>query len=113
MKLMTNETYINATEGYSFGYTDEPIEQYAETIGELFRDMQEEFGKCIGKMYRDLADGGAEQIGWVFQKRMTYEDSRRPYSENDFYLREVWVEVLSRYERTVTIKREHPFKAAA
>lgn len=113
MKLMTSETYVNVTEGYQFGSTDRPIEQLAESVGELFRDMQQEFGRCIGKMYRDLADGGVIQVGWVFQKRMTYEDSRRPYTERDFYTREVWVEVFSEYEREVVVTAAHPFEAAA
>lgn len=113
MKLMTKETYVNATKGYIFGNTDRPIEQYAESVGELFRDLQQEFGRCVGKMYRDQPDGGAIQVGWVFEKRMTYEDSRRPYSENDFYTREVWVEVFSEYEREVTVTAAHPFGKAA
>lgn len=114
MKLMTSESYVNQTKGYRFGDSgSEPIEQYAETVGELFRDLQQEFGRCVGKMYRDQPDGGVIQVGWVFEKRMTYEDARRPYSEDDFYTREVWVEVFTEYEREVTVTVAHPFGKAA
>lgn len=108
MNLKVRETYLNETKGYVFGES-EVMDAYAETTGEVFRNAQEEFGRCVSKMYRDVAEGPPIQVGWVFQKRMTYEDSRRPFAENDYYLREVWVEVFSEYETETTVTMAHPF----
>lgn len=109
MSLMVDETYVNATEGYIFGGTEAPQEAYTDTLGELFRSCQQEFGRCVSKMYRDDHETGEpRQVGWVFQKVMTYEDDR-----SSTYLREVWVEVYSKWEKTVSIKAEHPFGAGA
>lgn len=101
--LLVRETYVNATKEYVFGDSGEPQEAWTNSVGELFRACQREFGRCIGKMYRD-SDDGPEQVGWVFSKRMAYEDDR-----DSFYEREVWVEVFTTWEKTVRIKAEHPF----
>lgn len=106
--LKIRETYVNETKGHQFGQS-EVMDAYADTVGELFRDMQEEFGRCISKMYRDVAGRPPIQVGWVFQKRMVYEDARRPYTENDYYLREVWVEVFTEYETQTTVTMAHPW----
>jgi len=84
--LFIHEEYVNATEGYRFGDSgDEPYEAYTDNIGDLFRSLQRENGRCTGKVYVDTVDGKPITVGWVFQKRMQYEDSQ------DTYLREVWV----------------------
>lgn len=101
--LLVRETYLNATEGYIFGYDEEPQEAWTNSVGELFLAGQREFGRCISKMYRD-GDDGPKQVGWVFSKRMAYEDDR-----DSFYEREVWVEVFTTWEKTVVINAEHPF----
>lgn len=62
------------------------IETGSETKGELYRECVREFGRCTGKVYVDTKTG-TKQRGWVFVKRMKYEDSK------DVYLREVWVTV--------------------
>jgi hypothetical protein len=112
VRLWTQEVYVNATTYTQFGESGVQ-EAYDTTVGELFRHLQEEFGKCISKMYRDNS-----QVGWVFQKVMVYDDARpdhrtragRPvYAENDHYLREVWVEVFTRYDVETTVTAEHPF----
>ena len=84
------ETFINQTGGYSFGHSDwyKPL---TNDIGDLYRFLVKEFGRCISKMYIDRlqVNGRMAEIhcGWVFAKRMKYEDSK------DTYLREVWVSV--------------------
>lgn len=83
--LWIQETFENATTEVVFGES-RPYETYCETRGELYRDLRGEYGRCISKVY---VDRGAEVIpvGWVFQKRMQYEDSP------EYYLRNVWVTV--------------------
>lgn len=84
--LYVQESYVNETKGYRFG-DSEWYETYTDNIGRLFRDMQKEYGRCVSRMYVDKTDGRVIPIGWVFQKRMEYEDS------HDTYVREVWVQV--------------------
>ena len=93
------EAFINRTRGYSFGESDW-YESYHDTTGSLFRAMQREYGRCTSRMYMDRPsrfDGPSSpvQVGWVFEKVMTYEDARPPYGDNDRYVREVWVQVSS------------------
>lgn len=86
--MKVSEVYINATRGYRFGES-EPYEPYTDNIGKLFLSYQREFGRCTSKVYVDT-DHGPKAIGWVFVKKMRYEDAR---SKNDTYVREVWVTV--------------------
>ena len=83
--LQVQETYVNESEGYIFGESDW-YEPYTNDRGHLFRAMQREYGRCVSKMYRDEIDGQPSVIGWVFSKRMPYEDNPR-----QTYVREVWV----------------------
>lgn len=94
--LKIKETYVNETKGYQWGDSGW-YEPYTENIGRLFLNMQREFGRCIGRMYRDYENGKTVAVGWVFQKRMRYEDARYNRPE-DYYLREVWVEVREEKE---------------
>ena len=86
--MKVRETYINATKGHRFGDSGGWIDAHADTVGGAFRAARAEFGRCVGKVYVDTTGGGAKQVGWVFQKRMRYDDDPK-----DSYLREVWVEV--------------------
>jgi hypothetical protein len=52
--------------------------------GKLFRLLTKEHGRCTGKVYIDRKDGATIHIGWVFQKRAQYTDSR------ETYLQETW-----------------------
>ena len=113
MPFEIHESYVNATEKVRFGES-EWFEPYSDTRGGIFRDCQKEYGGCISKMYRDVrirkgrgftafgvtvspADKWeVREVGWIFSKRMRYEDARPrygKYSEKDYYTREVWVEV--------------------
>lgn len=113
MNIEVYETYINSTQRVQFGSTDRFVPSYATSPGELFRDCQKEYGACISRMYRDtrtLVQRGrvafgvivpdtykyeTVPVGWVFRKRMRYEDARPCYGryrEQDYYIRDVWVE---------------------
>lgn len=85
--LFIKETYVNATENYIIGDSDGYFESFTADKGELYRDLVSEYGRCTGKVYVDLPEGKAKEVGWVFIKRMKYEDA------NETYLREVWVTI--------------------
>ena len=91
--LYVQETYVNETKGYRCGES-EVYETFTDKPGRLFRDMQREYGRCVSSMYIDGEDGNAQRIGWVFRKRMEYEDYRG-HGER-YYVREVWVSVHER-----------------
>ena len=84
--LQIQETYVNETDGHIIGESDW-YEPYTDNRGRLFREMQRDYGRCVSKMYVDEIDGQPSAIGWVFSKRMQYEDCPRTYT------REVWVHV--------------------
>lgn len=89
--LWARESFVNVTKGYRFGDGDW-FETFADSTGALYRSCNGEYGRCVSKMYRDR-DGKLPIVcGWVFQKRMRYEDARGNRPE-DHYIREVWVEV--------------------
>lgn len=106
--MWVHETYVNETQGYSFGDSDW-YESWTDDIGKLFRSMQKEYGRCISKVFRDRPyrfdhPDGEIQIGWAFMKTMTYEDARPPYKERDYYVRTVWVELsMTQPHRVSTI----------
>lgn len=95
--MWVKETYLNETKGYIFGEGDW-YESYHDTIGSLFKGLQQEYGRCTGRVYVDRTprfDGPNTplQTGWIFEKKIAYEDARHPLKQNDFYVRAVWVEV--------------------
>lgn len=98
MTLLIREVFVNETRGCRFG-AEEWYEPYTDDRGRLFRTMQREYGRCVStKMYIDTKTQEIKPVGWVFQKRMRYEDARRDpdtgrYKDSDYYVREVWVEL--------------------
>lgn len=125
-RFEVRESYVNATTETRFGDSDW-MQSYATTRGEVYRIARDEYGAPVSKMHRDVRHvtvappasmppfpavpsseserttetWTVEDVGWVFRKRMTYEDARpeyyragKPhYRANDWYMREVWVEV--------------------
>lgn len=89
--MKMKETFINQTKGYRFGDNDW-YEPYTDNVGKLFRSLQKEYGRCVSKVYRDTKDKTIT-CGWVFEKRMKYEDARGNDPDRDYYTREVWVEI--------------------
>jgi hypothetical protein len=87
MGIYIQETWVNRSGGHMIG-ENEPYETWCETVGELFRAMQQEYGRCISKMYVDKRDTSEPlQVGWVFEQKDKYTDC------NEEYLRETWVYV--------------------
>lgn len=84
--LYVRESYVNATKGHRFG-DSEWYESYTDSKGQLYRSLVAEYGRCMGKVYVDRPGAPPLAIGWVFNKRMQYDDCR------ETYLREVWVEI--------------------
>jgi hypothetical protein len=95
MGLLISETYVNRTEGYNNGDSGVYESRY-ETLGELYKGLRAMYGRCTGRVYIDKKDGIAQAIGWVFVKRMKYEDTGGPY------LQETWVSVHEKMPETVT-----------
>jgi len=71
----------------------EVYETCYNSIGKLFKACQQDYGRCISKQYI----GERQQIGWVFEKRVKFEDC------GDTYLQEVWVSVHDKTPET-TVK---------
>jgi hypothetical protein len=92
VSLYVQETWVNATERHGAGESDVYDTAFDE-IGELYRQCVKMHGRCVGKVYIDR-DDKVKAVGWVFQKRTQYEDSR------DTFLLETWV----------TVHREPPTK---
>ena len=89
--LFIKETYVNLTEGYSFGDSGGYFETWTHDKGKLFKSLQQEYGRCASKVYVDQLQVNGQmaaiQVGWTFHKKMQYEDSK------DTFIREVWVSI--------------------
>lgn len=102
MSIAAIETsWINRTENYRIHDDVQPIkETYFDedvTPGEIYRASLKEYGRCTGKVYIDVKNDDpalttVKQIGWVFEKRIKYDDC------NKTFLQEVWVSLLSEYD---------------
>jgi hypothetical protein len=88
--IVMREQWVNQSEGHLLGDSDW-YEAYTDDEGELFRSLQKEYGRCTGKCYIDLPRQEARAIGWVFLKKVKYDDV------DEYFLRETWVEMRHRY----------------
>lgn len=95
--LFVSETYINLDKGYRFGESD-VYESFTDDKGKLYRRLVREFGRCTGRVYVDREGKPPQTVGWVFIKRMQYDDC------NETYLRETWVTV---HTAPPTVTTEH------
>jgi hypothetical protein len=85
--LWTKETYVDATKEQTYSIVDWYETRYEDgELQALMRSSCKVFGR-IRSMWRDKPGGGRHQVGWVFEKRVAYEDCK------ETYLREVWIEV--------------------
>ena len=82
--LFIQEQWVNASRDCITGESG-VYETFTDSPGELFRSCQKEYGRCVGKVY--IGDGQA--IGWVFQKRMQYDDCQ------ETFLLETWITLHS------------------
>ncbi len=91
--LWIQESFINVTRHCRLG-DGEPEETGSETTGELYASLRAIYGKCVSKVYLDT-EYGTIAVGWVFQKKMEYEDAYRFSDKSErVYLQEVWVTVM-------------------
>ena len=101
MALLVNEQMVNVTEGYRYGPDPgDMYEPFTDEIGRLFRAYQKEYGRCVSRVYVDVDGGEPIAVGWVFSKRVAYEDT------GDLYEQEVWVTL---YTSPDTVTREHHY----
>lgn len=99
MSYLIQETFVDEDRNAQFGQSDvyEPYE--AEDLGKLFRGLQKEYGACTSKVYITTTTEEAIPIGWVFQKRMAYDDARSDWPKAErTYIRAVWVSVFEECE---------------
>lgn len=97
--MLINIVYIDADRSYRYG--EEGIhEAFTDNVGELFKYCQKELGRCVSSIYIDTSTG-VKRIGWVFSKRVPYEDT------GELYTREVWVTL---HEKRPTVTRETRYK---
>ena len=61
---------------------------------DFFSASQKEHGRCVSKVYLEGSEGTIA-IGWVFQKREKYEDSK------DTFIHETWVSLYDEWQPTV------------
>ena len=80
----------------------EPYESGSETPGEIYRLCVREYGKCVSKCYVDnvVNPDKPQHIGWVFQKRVKFDDCNRTY------IQEVWVTL---HEKPPTRRTEYHY----
>jgi hypothetical protein len=103
MSLLISETFVNLDEGYRFGDSGK-YEPFTDDLGQLYKSLRAEYGRCTGHVYIDTKEHRTKTVGWVFLKRMVYEDSRT----NETYLREVWVTLLDAPD-DVTVREHHHY----
>lgn len=101
MALFISEVYEDGDKGGIYGESG-VYETGFDSPGDLFRSCRREWGRCAGSVYIDLTDGTTRRIGWVFEKRVNYEDSGRYGRPPKTYLRRVWVTV---HERSPEVTR--------
>lgn len=94
--MMIRETFINLDKNATFGDPDW-VEAWTDDVGKLFKSLAAEYGRCTGKAYIERKGEPDKPCGWVFQKRMRYEDARG-HKPSDYYMREVWVYLADRVE---------------
>jgi len=90
MPLYIQEVFVNETKGYRFGET-EWSKAYTDDRAKLFVALQKEYGQCAGHIFVDRNDGSDMPVGWIFSRKMEYDDSGRHGRKPEFYIREVWV----------------------
>lgn len=88
--LWITERYVNKDKKHTYDVVDWYETKFDDgQRRDLFKSCSKEFGRARA-MWVDKPGGGRHQVGWVFEKRVQYEDTL--YKEHT-YLREVWIEV--------------------
>jgi len=81
--ILISEDWINKTNGWTVGSSG-IYETFTDDKGQLYKSLVKEYGRCTGKVYIDK-DDTTLTIGWVFEKRVKYDDC------NETYLQETWI----------------------
>ncbi len=79
-------------------YTDNIEDTTINNLKELYRFGLKKYGRCISKIYIDNKEGKASHIGYVFIKKLKYEDC------NEYFLSETWISLEHYIE---TVEREY------
>lgn len=95
--MLISETFVNSDKGIQFSSSD-PYEPFTQDVGKLFKALQRSHGRCTSSVYVDGKDGKTKRIGWVFQKRDRYGDTR------EYYLKETWITL---YESPATVVQNY------
>ena len=100
--IWLKEVTINKTEYYRLGESG-VYESCHNNVGELFKSLKKLYGKCVSNLYMEVAaTKHGKKIGWVFEKRKKYDNSR------DTFLCETWISLHEKPD-TVTVE-EHFLK---
>ena len=82
-------SHVNRDKGYIYSKYEEKLDK--QDRGCLFRRLSREFGRCSSKVYV----GEGTPVGWVFEKKALYDDTR------ETYIIEAWVPITE--ERHVAL----------
>lgn len=86
-ELYIEVTTINSTADYII--YKEITKAPTNDVGELFKRLQKKHGRCVSKVYVDITDDVAYEVGWVFEKNMSYTDVDETYTQ------ETWVSLVA------------------
>ena len=92
LQIQESFVCIEADGEKSLGESDW-YEPFTDELGILFASLRREYGGCTSNVYQDTPDGDPDPIGWVFEKKVEYEDADRAglQGRDRFYTRQVWV----------------------
>lgn len=82
-------SHVNRDKGYIYSKYEEKLDK--QDRGCLFRRLSREFGRCSSKVYV----GEGTPVGWCFEKKALYDDTR------ETYIMETWVTITE--ERHVAL----------
>lgn len=86
--LWITKKYVDRDKGHLYSVVDWYETKFDDNQRRaLFKSLSKEFGRARAMWVDKPGGGGRVQAGWVFEKRVRYEDCK------DTYLRETWVEV--------------------
>lgn len=90
------ETYCNRTEGYTISESSLPIkDSIINNLKELYQYGLKNLGRCTSKVYIDKKDGSVSHVGYTFEKKHQYTDTK------EFYIQETWL-TIDHYKETTT-----------
>ena len=69
-------------------YYDEIEDPGSPDEGEIYRNYRSEYGRCAGHVYMTTKERDGVPIGWVFVRRVKYDDSGK------IFLRTAWVTLV-------------------